>query len=557
MTVESLRATLRKGNPRPSPGPDNWEKCNFLLNIPFTWLNSLLIPYLARLRVLPKGQVATQLGVQGRDLTSFLSQLECWSNRHHTPLFLLRRDQQKGFDKLEPQGFYDAITAYVTVSSIQHMDHREHVPADRLSLALAMCEATDDSLLFAGSLPSLERSCLAMERFQAAYGWLTNWDKSAVFVLNVPDPPMSLSLPSVWPADPTSPTVCMRSVRVITSHVEFLRVSVNDPLTQFAKIRDIIVSFSFPRMHCQLPLTALRRIISQCLVSRIRPLLAFQPVTRIQAQQLDHMIARHVHDYYRFPFHFNSTLLSLPTDLFGMGFPSISRLNDTLALQVTAATGSLVGSLDNYANGATILHGEVYGLIVSALLARSGGVPNTTIHSDHLNAVRIMESSIVSPLLPHSWSTLPTCSLYRWLSSILSSSSNPPTLSHIKAHTTSSSLPAQANVIVDTFARDSHTRLIRPYPVPSATFTLNTFSLYSSTSKFIDTLALPLYDSHAPPEHPYVRTPYAFAALVQLYARVFFTRLQNTSPWCRFGCKCLETPHHLFVQCFLDSEADR
>ncbi|KAG2101811.1 uncharacterized protein F5147DRAFT_526232, partial [Suillus discolor] len=123
------------------------------------------------------------------------------------------------------------------------------------------------------------------------------------------------------------------SVRVITSHIEFLCVSVNDPLTQFAKIRDIIVSFSFPRMHCQLPLTALRRIISQCLVSRIRPLLAFQPVTRMQAQQLDHMIARHVHDYYHFPFHFNSTLLSLPTDLFGMGFASISCLNDTLALQ--------------------------------------------------------------------------------------------------------------------------------------------------------------------------------------------------------------------------------
>ncbi|KAG1771069.1 hypothetical protein EV702DRAFT_1248640, partial [Suillus placidus] len=173
-------------------------------------------------------------------------------------------------------------------------------------------------------------------------------------------------------------------------------------------------------------------------------------------------------------------------------------------------------------------------------------------------------------------------SLYRWLFSIISSSPNPPTLSHIKAHTNSSSLPAQANALVDSSARDSHKLLIRPYPVPPATFTLDTFSLYSSTAKFVEspipslltyllshsaaadptfhphsTLALHLYDSHAPPEHPYVRTPYAYSALVQLYARsrqldtasVCFTRLGNTSSWCRFGCECLETPHHLFVEC--------
>ncbi|KAG2335459.1 hypothetical protein BDR05DRAFT_1063855 [Suillus weaverae] len=251
----------------------------------------------------------------------------------------------------------------------------------------------------------------------------------------------------------------------------------------------------------------------------------------------------------------------------------------SVTFAVTAASGSLVGSLDNYANGATILHRELYSLIISALLAHSG---DSTIHSDHLNVVRTINSSLVSPLLPHSWSTLPARSLYRWLSSILSSSQNPPTLSHIKAHTTSSSLPAQANAIVDASARDSHNQLIRPYPVPSATFTLDTFSIYSSTSKFVEssissllthilshsaaadptfkprsTLALPLYDSHAPPEHPYVRTPYAFSALVQLYARsrqldtasVCFTRLRNASPWCRFGCECVETSHHLFVEC--------
>ncbi|KAG1717450.1 hypothetical protein EDB19DRAFT_1653514, partial [Suillus lakei] len=681
----------------------------------------------------------------------------------------------------------------VIISSIQHMDHREHIPADRLSLALAMCEATDDSLLIAGSLQSLERSCLGMEHFQAAYGWLTNWDKSVVFILNVPDPPVSLSLPSVLPANPTSQIVCMREVRVIPSHMEFLRVFVNNPLAQFAKLCDIINSFAFPHLHCQLPLTALHRIISQCLVSQICPLITFQPITRTQAQQLDHMIACLVHNYYHFPYHFHSTLLSLPIDLFGMGFPSISHLNDTqgmlcnlnhhipafrtmaaitlsnwmcslnhcvypldgpsvhrsfarqnhalpttwiivhetlrhseltipttdqlfllgdvalrhllracpsssfplspyiisiletegyswlrdllvtqpadlpclslrlspmitcllgrwlqsltpyraslvipravqqnyaeLALlgaihvspqlphqhlpdsliacdgsmvlahvkincmcsvtfAVTAASGLLIGSMDHYTNGAIILHGELYGLVVSALLARAQ-TPNSAIHSDHLNALHVINSSLVSPLLPHSWLTLPAHSLYRWLFDIILSSPNPPTLSHIKAHTNSDSLPVQANALVDSSACDSHKRLICPYPVPPATFMLDTFSLYSSTTKFVEspisslltyllshsaaaqltfkpysTLTLHLYDLHAPPEHPYVRTPYAYSVLVQLYTRsrqldttsVCFGHLQNTSPWCCFGCGSLETPHHLFFECLCFAE---
>ncbi|KAG1802676.1 uncharacterized protein HD556DRAFT_1189020, partial [Suillus plorans] len=173
-------------------------------------------------------------------------------------------------------------------------------------------------------------------------------------------------------------------------------------------------------------------------------------------------------------------------------------------------------------------------------------------------------------------------SLYRWLHSIISSSPKPPALIHVKAHTDSSSLPARANTLVDAIAHDSHSQVIRPYPVPYATFELDSFVLYSPSLKFIEcplplllthilsshtaadptfvpgrTLTLPLYDLHAPPDHPYVRTPYAYSALVQLYARsrqldsasVRFARMGNVSPWCQFGCECLETPHHLFAKC--------
>ncbi|KAG0702845.1 hypothetical protein DFH29DRAFT_999067 [Suillus ampliporus] len=101
--------TIYKRGPKTSLANYRGICCsNFLLNTPFAWLNSLLIPYLTRLCVLPEGQVATQPGVQGKDLTSFLSQLE--------------KTNRRASDKLEPQGFYDAIAAYGLPQTIVDFD---------------------------------------------------------------------------------------------------------------------------------------------------------------------------------------------------------------------------------------------------------------------------------------------------------------------------------------------------------------------------------------------------------------------------------------------------
>ncbi|KAG6898794.1 hypothetical protein C0993_004162 [Termitomyces sp. T159_Od127] len=177
-TLPDFRAMLRKGSPRPSPGPDGWEKwcvknlsdralslvldlhnyiiinlrfpgdlkdthltyfhkrgvrtelsnwrglliSNFLANSPMTWLNFQLSPYAARMGIIPDTQVATQPGVQTRDLMSFLSSLKTWSRRSKTTLYLLKRDQMKGFDYLSPSGFYDACEAYGLPSSIRALD---------------------------------------------------------------------------------------------------------------------------------------------------------------------------------------------------------------------------------------------------------------------------------------------------------------------------------------------------------------------------------------------------------------------------------------------------
>src|SRR5271154_5338325 len=123
LSLPQLRHLLCKGNTRPTPGPDGWEKwfvkclndstlnvvlnlvnyiilsshfpsclkatnistvhkrgpntllsnyrgiacSNFLLNLPFAWLNHLLTPYLTKHAVIPECQIANQPSTQGRD----------------------------------------------------------------------------------------------------------------------------------------------------------------------------------------------------------------------------------------------------------------------------------------------------------------------------------------------------------------------------------------------------------------------------------------------------------------------------------------------------------
>jgi hypothetical protein len=177
-TLADFRSMLHKGNPRPSPGPDRWEKwciknlsdkalqlvldlhnysvinasfpgdikdthlthfhkhgihtdlsnwrglliSNFLANSPMTWLNFKLLPYATQMGIIPETQVATQTSVQTHDLMSFLGGLKTWSHHTKTPLYLLKRDQMEGFNYLSPQGFYDACTAYGLPQAVADLD---------------------------------------------------------------------------------------------------------------------------------------------------------------------------------------------------------------------------------------------------------------------------------------------------------------------------------------------------------------------------------------------------------------------------------------------------
>ena len=458
-SLSDFRALIRRGNARPSPGPDGMEKwcvkslsdfslapvlalhnymtmnscfpgdtkdmyltmfhkrglrtdlnnwrglmiSNFIANSPMTWLNYLLNPFIATNAILPDTQVATQQGVQTRDLTSFLASILTWSNRHKTTVYALKRDQMKGFDYLAPEGFYDAVLAYglpasivdldkaaqtntrvfirtahgltepifvsgvakqggpisplkstlttslghrylddfasrtpgaLTISSSSHERSDPHLPDDRISLPVRMVEATDDSIIFARSLPALQSFCLLEERFQFAYGWLTNWLKSSCHVISPSGPqPDKVSLPSITVKPGVSPLVVTHhDIPLIIGELDFLRVKIDNPSHRYCELQEFIDAFTFPKFVGPTPITLIRKIAMQSIASRARALLSFQPITDMDALKLDRQLAAKVHAISGFPWMFNTEIATLPVSLHGFDFPSIRRINAAIAI---------------------------------------------------------------------------------------------------------------------------------------------------------------------------------------------------------------------------------
>jgi len=118
-------------------------------------------------------------------------------------------------------------------------------------------------------------------------------------------------MPSIPYSNPQSQETINNEIPVITDFTTFLCIPINRPDLQYSHIHDLISNFHFPSLSRRLPLTALRRIITQCLISKIRPHLAFQPISPSDALSLDHLVATKVHEYLGFPFRFNTHLLTV------------------------------------------------------------------------------------------------------------------------------------------------------------------------------------------------------------------------------------------------------
>lgn len=124
-----------------------------------------------------------------------------------------------------------------------------------------MAEATDDSYIFARTLVALRYFVLLMERFQFAYGRLTQWSKTVAYVLNPTDEQKRITLPSISLRPGASPfTIAYHPVPLIKDKLKFLGASVDDPSSRYNSLRDFVNNFRFLRFSRCPPITIIRRI---------------------------------------------------------------------------------------------------------------------------------------------------------------------------------------------------------------------------------------------------------------------------------------------------------
>ena len=210
-----------------------------------------------------------------------------------------------------------------------------HSPADSMELPVTMVEATNDSYIFALTLQTLGSFYLEMEWFQFAYGWLTQWAKTSAYVLapigNAPD---IVSMPSITIQNGIHPhTVTWHDVPLRVGELECLRCKVDDPIWQFEGAQSIVKNFKFPKFMVQAPITLLRKVIWQNLISCLRALLSIQPIKPGDVLSLDKMIASKIHLITGFPYNPNTDILTLPLDLHGLDYLSLVFINTRIATE--------------------------------------------------------------------------------------------------------------------------------------------------------------------------------------------------------------------------------
>ncbi|KAJ7176387.1 hypothetical protein C8R43DRAFT_872951, partial [Mycena crocata] len=126
-------------------------------------------------------------------------------------------------------------------------------------------------------------------------------------------------------------TVTVHKVKLVKNELDFLRAKVDDPHARYEELKHFIDDFSFPKFLRRPPITLIRKIVKQNIISKARALLSLQPIKRADAEDLDRRIKAKVHAETGMPFVPSSDVLTLPIDLHGLDFPSIARINDGIA----------------------------------------------------------------------------------------------------------------------------------------------------------------------------------------------------------------------------------
>ncbi len=109
-----------------------------------------------------------------------------------------------------------------------------------------------------------------MERFQFAYGWITNWTKTQAYILQ-PTAEITTSkmiFDSIHTRDDGDLSVVVEhEVSLIKNELEFLRAKIDDPKSRANELKDIIDNFVFPKFIKHSPITLLGKIVLQNIIS--------------------------------------------------------------------------------------------------------------------------------------------------------------------------------------------------------------------------------------------------------------------------------------------------
>ncbi|KAJ4481323.1 hypothetical protein C8R41DRAFT_841747 [Lentinula lateritia] len=263
----------------------------------------------------------------------------------------------------------------------------------------------------------------------------------------------------------------------------------------------------------------------------------------------------------------------------GSMIPASAGLLDKRSV-TTSLTGptTLVAQVSGIS--AFITHGELAGITAALILAKDSNNSIAVLHTDSLYCVRTIREGLAQsdPGAMANIRRYNGRSFYRWINDILHRKSTD--IQHVKAHTEDTSLPSLLNSEADHYATSAQKLVHRIPSFPIPTFHMDEFTPYSSSHGWTESnlrvytetvmlekslhelrnnvrMAKWLYEPRPPSEFPYTRAYSAYSAAIQLYARsgqlavadTLFSRGKIDEPYCRFGCRALEDPHHLFVEC--------
>jgi hypothetical protein len=229
----------------------------------------------------------------------------------------------------------------VIVSTQQHIEDIHHTPLDKLEIRITSVEMKDDSLIFGRSQAVVTALHEEQEQFQYCYGAVTaiGPDKACLYKIN-------------RVGEDNLGTTTMRRVKIIQqdllgnwetmwedmeipikTQLNFLKVNIDNQTEMFNIRKNEISLFSLPTAPRKLPITAVRRIITQLLTPKTSQKLQPQPISQQQADKLDQLISSKIHGYYNWLSKVPVDILMLTVENHGFEFPSVADINAAIAIK--------------------------------------------------------------------------------------------------------------------------------------------------------------------------------------------------------------------------------